>query len=192
MSLNFDDLVENFKEIDVNREKEIATSRDVIRESKKAIYSVHRGDMENAKANISTMKDLIKNFKGTSSIREVAFQEFVEAVCFYEFIESKRIPSFTEFDVSSESYIGGICDLSGELVRKAINASLDGDYKTLFEIKRVLGDIYGELLKLDFKNGELRKKFDRVKYSLIKLEEVCLGVKQSAGVSGGCCGNGQC
>ena len=40
-----------------------------------------------------------------------------------------------------------------------------------------LEELYGELLKFDFRDGELRKKFDGIKYDLKRLEDVALSIK---------------
>ena len=37
--------------------------------------------------------------------------------------------------------------------------------------------MYGELLKFDFRDNEVRRKFDAVKYDLRKLEDLVLDLK---------------
>ena len=74
-------------------------------------------------------------------------------------------------------YLPGVCDLVGELTRRAINAAIKEDYATTFEIKDVVSEIFEELMLFDLRNIPARKKFDSIKYSLEKLEEVALNVK---------------
>ena len=45
------------------------------------------------------------------------------------------------------------------------------------EIRDVVDEIYGELLKFDFRDSDLRRKFDSVKYDLKKLEDLLLELK---------------
>ena len=107
---------------------------------------------------------------------KIAVQEFVEAVCYYEFVKNKKIPSAKELKVDTEYYLLGLCDLTGELVRKAINSAINNDYDQALFIKKFVNDLYNELMLFEFRN-ELRKKFDSIKYDLKKLDELALGIK---------------
>lgn len=191
MGVNFSSVLKDFKKNSASRENVFIVSRDVIKESKRVIYAVHQDNFSVASKSISSMRSKLSKLRKISnseSIVKVAFQEFVEAVCFYEFSKNKKIPSMDALKVSSEEYLLGICDLSGELVRRGINKIFEGNYKELMNIKRILSEIYSELLKFEFGNSELRKKFDKVKYDLIKIEEICLDLK----LRGGCkCGKGK-
>jgi len=192
MNVDFSGLLSEFKKDYSSREEIFLKARGIIRESKRVIYSVHRDDFGGASKGISVMKKKlgsIKKKKVNDGVVKVAFQEFVEAVVFYEFCKNKKFPSAKSLGVGSEEYLLGVCDLSGELVRRAINKVFEGDYKELLEVKRLLGKVYGELLKFDVRNGDLRRKFDKVKYDLIKIEEICLDLK----LRGGCkSGRGKC
>ena len=70
----------------------------------------------------------------------------------------------------------GICDFVGELQRRAVLKVSKGDKK---EIKKIYADvqkIYDGLLDFSFR-GEVRKKFDLVKYVMVRLEEIQLELK---------------
>ena len=82
-----------------------------------------------------------------------------------------------ELGFDAESYIGGLCDLSGELVRRAINSAISGKNSEALAIKQFISDLYGELMQFDFRNGEIRRKFDGIKYDLRKLEDMALQLK---------------
>jgi predicted translin family RNA/ssDNA-binding protein len=66
----------------------------------------------------------------------------------------------------------GICDLTGELTRMAVAKATKREFKTVEEIKEFVEAIYGEFLKFDLRNGNLRKKYDALKWNLKRLEEV--------------------
>ena len=83
----------------------------------------------------------------------------------------------TQLKVPTECYLTGLCDFTGELVRKAVFLAGKNKKKEVIEIKNIIDSIYGELLNFDFRNGELRKKFDSVKYNLKKLEDLALQFK---------------
>lgn len=173
----FSKIREEMHKIDVKREEVIQTSRDIINISKQLIYAVQRNEIKDAESAVKSIKNMVKklkkiNISADTSINSVAFQEYVEAIAFYEFAKNKKIPTRQSLGVSAEDYLSGLCDLTGELVRKAIYDVIHKKFDEASRIKELVHDIYGEFLKLHLRNGELRKKSDSIKWNLKKLEEV--------------------
>ncbi|MDP6647959.1 MAG: hypothetical protein QGH34_01010 [Candidatus Woesearchaeota archaeon] len=167
--------------LDVEREKVIQTSREIISISKQIIYASQRNDLKTASSAIKKINDKIKKLRSIkvpadTNINSVAFQEYVEAISFYEFVRNKKIPTRKSLGVSADHYLSGLCDLTGELVRKAIYDVIHKKFEEAEKIKELVHDIYGEFLKLHLRNGELRKKADSIKWNLKKLEEVMYDV----------------
>lgn len=171
---------------DANRESLIKVSRDVLKLSKGAIYSLHRNEIKTADKQLGDAQKLIAQMnllvKKDVHLANVgayseALEEFVEAKCYFEFTVNNKIPSPKELSVDTEIYLPGLCDLVGELARKAINSALKDDTKTALAIKDFVEEIYDELMMFDFRNSPLRKKFDAIKYSLEKLEDLALKLK---------------
>lgn len=163
--------------LDSKREELIQTSREAISLSKQIIYATQRNDLKEAEKTIKEIKQKIEKVKKIKiatdiNINAVAFQEYVEAIAFYEFVKNKKIPTRASLGVSAENYLSGVCDLTGELVRKAIYEVIHKKFDEAERIKNLVHDIYGEFLKLHLRNGELRKKSDSIKWNLKKLEEV--------------------
>jgi len=183
---DFKKLHDELEEADSQREHIIKEARDVLKGSKTMIYSVQRNELNHAgKLKEELKKDLKKvvekcrkfpDLYYSGSIK-VAEQEFVEALCFYEFVKNKSLPTVSDLGVTSENYLLGLCDLSGELTRKAINASIKENYNETLAIWEFLETLYGELMRFDFRNSELRRKFDGIKYDLQKIENVVLELK---------------
>jgi predicted translin family RNA/ssDNA-binding protein len=113
-------------------------------------------------------------FEGTF---KVAIQEYVEALGLLKFVETGKIMPYSEEFVDPENYLMGVCDLCGELVRKAINSSIKENYRVAVAVRSALEEIYTELSKFDFRNGELRRKYDGIKYELKKLDDVVFELK---------------
>lgn len=175
-----------FKRQDNERENLIKKSRDILKLSKQIIYSVHRGDISEADKLVHAIekeaKELDKIAGKHAALEEsgsfrVAYMEYVEAVLYYNFVKNKKIPTRKELRVSIEHYLLGLCDLTGELVRKAVFLAGKGKVNEVIKIKELVDEIYGELLKFDFRENELRRKFDAVKYDLRKLEDLVLDLK---------------
>jgi len=182
-SEDFRRIREQLESYDLKREELISKSRDLIRLSKKLIYSVHRNDLKEASMSFSELRKQFEQFNSLakrepelfySGIFKSGVQEYVEAACFYSLIVEEKLPTHEELGVKGEHYLLGVCDLVGELSRKAINAAAKSDYKTALKIKDIVSDIYDELMQFDFPNGELRNKFDGIKYEVKRLEEMGL------------------
>jgi len=187
--LNKKDLLEMRKEFnsyDDNREKVIKQSRDVLKLSKQIIYSVHRDDMVEAGKLVKKIEVAKKNVEKITVLRSklgeigayrVAIGEYVEALLYYYFLKNGNITTHRFLNVSTEHYLFGLIDLTGEMGRKAVQYAGKDKYKEVVKIKDAVSLIYGELLKFDFRDSDMRRKFDSVKYDLKKLEDLVLDLK---------------
>jgi translin len=176
---DFSEIKTDLKAFEAKRESVIQLSRKIIQLSKQIIYSIHRNDLKTANKLINEIVLKVKKLpKGNydTGIEKVAVQEYVEALCLYGFVKKKKLLTRKELDVDTESYLLGLCDLTGELVRLAVNQSIKKNKEKALEIKDFVTIIYGEFLKFDFRNGELRKKSDSIKWNLRKLEDLALNL----------------
>jgi translin len=182
---DFEEIRKELEEYDDKREELIKSTRDIIKLSKHIIYSIHRNELKIAEQNIKVIKDLIS--KLSSKVKKdpkldigsfkAAVQEYVEAVCYFHYVKNKKLLSHRELGVESEYYLLGVCDLTGELVRNAVNAGIKGETKSVIEIKDFVDEIYDELMQFDLRNSELRKKVDQVKWDLKKLDDLVFTLK---------------
>jgi predicted translin family RNA/ssDNA-binding protein len=168
------------------RDELIKASRDALTLSKKAIYSLHRAEIAIARKQLAAAKNVIErmhkliardaHLAATGAYNE-ALEEYVEAACYFSLLTKKALPTAKQLGVDIDSYLPGLCDLVGELVRKAVNSAINGDAKTALEIRDVVTQIYQELMLFDFRNLPVRRKFDSIKYGLEKLEDLALQIK---------------
>lgn len=171
----FKKIREELKNYEKDREDLIQLSRDIIRTSKQIIFSVHRNDLKGATGLVKEIKLLIKKLPqeySETGIVNVARYEYVEALCFYEFVNNNKIPTKKTLGIDVDSYLLGLADLTGELGRKAVNESINNNFKEAIKIKDAIEEIYGEFLNFDLRNGELRQKYDAIKWNLKKVEEL--------------------
>ncbi len=179
----FEEMRKRLEEKHKIRDSILDKSREVISISKKVIYSQQRGNPEDAQKALKEMKEkyivLVKeierrpDMRGNNMVR-TAGQELIEAAS-YVAIECKEdIPSAEEFNVDALTYLLGIADLSGELVRSAVLASINADLERVKELRGILAAIYGELIGIDSREGDLRRKIDKVGYDLDKVENLML------------------
>lgn len=181
--VNFAKLQKHIQDYDTERENLIKKSRDVLKLSKQLIYAIHRDELKEAAALLQKMEkekkelDAIaqKNYRlECEGSYKIAVQEYVEAVLYYHFVKSGTL---MDIDVAPEYFVLGLADLPGELVRKAVFLAGKGDVEAVVRIRDEVDQIYGELLKFDFRDNETRRKVDGVKYELWKLEDLVLELK---------------
>ena len=178
----FEKIRKEMEEFDIKRESVIQQSREIINLSKRIIYALHRNDIKSASSYIKEIEDKKKalmsiDIKLDTNISQTALQEYVEALCYYDFVKDKKIPSRVSLKVDTESYLLGLCDLTGELARKAVNEVINKNFGQAMKIKNLVEEIYGEFLKFNLRNSELRNKSDQIKWNLKKLEDVIFELK---------------
>jgi predicted translin family RNA/ssDNA-binding protein len=187
MLKEFEEIRKKLEMYDSKREELIKRARDLLKTSKQVIYSVYRQDIKDAsglldkaekiKKELDKIADFDKKLLFEGSYSE-ACQEYVEAVAYFYFMKDSRLPKASELNVDVEDYLMGICDLTGELTRMAVAKATKREFKEVEKISEFVDKIYGEFLKFDFRNGNLRKKYDAVKWNLKRLEEVMYDINK--------------
>ncbi len=181
--VNFEKLQNSIKGYDSLREELIKKSRDVLKLSKQLIYSVHRDDLAQAEELLNEIEQEKKELDDIAAKSEklvfegsykIAIQEYVEALLYYHFVKEGEL---IDIDVSAVHFVLGLADLPGELNRRAVFLAGKGEVEAVVKIKDIVDLIYGELLKFDFRDNEIRRKVDAVKYDLRKLEDLVLDLK---------------
>ncbi|XP_078035726.1 translin isoform X2 [Augochlora pura] len=76
------------------------------------------------------------------------------------------------FHLDLENFLMGLLQLAAELSRFAVNSVTNGDYNRPIEIARFVNELNAGFRLLNLKNDILRKRFDGLKYSVRKVEEV--------------------
>jgi predicted translin family RNA/ssDNA-binding protein len=172
-------LRKDYIEKNSQRRQIISSSSIVLNNSKKSIFAIHRQDIKLAEEKLKESEDIIKKIEkkfGQSRLREegsfaACLEEYVEAKLFLSFIETGKINKIKEIKISTEAYIGGICDFSGELVRLATNEAINKNFKEVKRVKKIINEILNELVDFDIV-GHLRTKYDQARGNLKKIEQM--------------------
>ena len=176
-------LQKEIQQYDSERENLIKKSRDVLKLSKQIIYAIHRDELKEAAQliiEIEKERKILDKIAAHSHKMEtegsykVAIQEYVEAILYFSFVKHGKL---AELKVSPEHFVLGLADLPGELTRRAVFLAGKGRIEEVHLIRDQVDQIYGELLKFDFRDNEIRRKVDAVKYELRKLEDLVLDLK---------------
>lgn len=177
----FASLKKQLETYDAARDTIIKESRDITKLSKQAIYSLHRHDPKTAKQQLAdadkVIAKLLREIKRDPTLRTGGFsaslEEYTEARAFLHFLEKGKLITCKELGVvAAEEYLLGLCDLTGELMRYAVLQATARDKKAVENARNMIDAIYGQFVMFDFRNSELRKKYDAIKYNLQKVENV--------------------
>lgn len=172
-------LREDYSHHDIERKKIISASNNILHDAKRAIFSVHRKDLKTAQASIADIekriKELQKNFGYPRLTEEGAYsagiEEYVEAKMFYLVTTGKSVDNIKGIKLSVTHYLGGISDLTGELLRQAINEAAQGNTAQVKNSKKIIEDIIAELIEFNL-TGYLRTKYDQARNNLRKIEQI--------------------
>jgi predicted translin family RNA/ssDNA-binding protein len=161
------------------RRQIISASNEILYLSKKTIFSIHRDNLTEAKNNLEIinkkLEDIQKRFGWTRAYEEGAFsaamEEFVEAQMFLMAVEGKIIQPIPKTKLNQVSYLGGLCDMTGELVRLATNQAAKKNWKEVERVKGIIDETMAALLEFDL-GGYLRTKYDQARGNLRKIEQI--------------------
>ena len=165
---------------DAVREQIINASRMIIKHAKHAIVCVHDHNLpeaakllQQAEKELAPLYTLCSDDLQSVGAYHGCVQEYVEAACFYHFVMQKKLLSFSSFKhLSEEDYLLGLCDLTGELARRAVLLVIAKKHTDVVQIHAFVQEIHDFFLELYLRNGELRKKYDSIKWNLKKIEEI--------------------
>ncbi len=177
-------LKKDFDASNSERRQIISLANVVLHDSKRAIFSLHRGDDKKAGEGLSEIEKILtkldKQFGFTRLNQEGAYraavEEYVEAKTFYLVLHGEKIDDFKNVKLGYESYLGGLCDLTGELVRRAVNRAAAGHADEVSGIKTIIDAIMAELVEFDI-TGYLRTKYDQARGNLRKIEQISYEIK---------------
>lgn len=177
-------LRQDYRANESERRQIISASNNILFEAKKTIFAIQRQDFKEAAAklegNEKNLKDLAQRFGQKRLDEEGAYraaaEEYLEGKTFYTTISKKEIDAVPGLQLDYESYLGGICDLIGEMVRYATNRAAAGKFAEVAKIKKSADDIMAQLIDFDM-TGYLRTKYDQARNHLGKLEQMAYEIR---------------
>jgi len=175
-----------------NQEREliIRQSRQILQNSKKAIFAGHQNDLKKAEFHLKeaerVLGGLAKDYKTGNRLKfegsyKDALEEYVEAKTFIAILNKKLIGEIANKSIGPEEYLGGLADLTGELVRQAVLLVTKGQFKEIERFKKVTEEIIEFMLDL-YLTGYLRQKFDDAKRNLQRMEQILYDLKIKKGI----------
>lgn len=181
----FKKIKEDFDFYKQERGKVINISNDALIKAKQAIFAFHRDDFKAGNALLFEIEkifnDLEKKIKKEAELRyegsyRAALEEYVEAKLFGSFLATGKIDEIKEVAVDYDSYLAGLCDMTGELTRKAVLKAIDKKFEDVEFLVAGIREVIAELLKFNL-TSYLRTKYDQAKNNLRRAEEILYDVK---------------
>lgn len=151
----------------------------VLYESKRIIFALHRGELKPAEEKFKEVEGILAKLENNfGSVRiyqegsyKAAVEEYAEAKMLYLVLSGQKLDAIKGLKLNYETYLGGICDLIGELVRVATNQAAAGKFERVKEIKETVNEIMAQLVDFDL-TGYLRTKYDQARGHLRKIEQM--------------------
>ncbi|MFA5886784.1 MAG: hypothetical protein WC863_03310 [Patescibacteria group bacterium] len=179
-----DQLKQNYRTNESARRQIISAANNILFEAKKSIFALQREDFKIAAQKLNEIEKALVNlatrFGQERLQREGAYkaaaEEYLEGKTFYSIIKKKKITPSPGLNLDYEAYLGGVCDLIGELVRYATNQAAKGKFNEVAKIKKTAADIMAQLIDFDL-TGYLRTKYDQARGHLRKLEQMSYEIK---------------
>jgi predicted translin family RNA/ssDNA-binding protein len=99
-------------------------------------------------------------------------EDFVRLKAFSFFLQTGRLlpPSHCQFATDEEFLAGACMGLAADLARYGMGRATVRDAASVKMASNLVHDIMDQLLQFDFRNGNLRRKYDGTKYALKTLE----------------------
>jgi predicted translin family RNA/ssDNA-binding protein len=166
-----------------------AVSTTALGASKRSIFATQRDDEKISARELGAAKAAIK--KGMTLVgREprllgegvwrAALEEFTEASMYHDAMFGKKIEQPREIVGDTDTFIGALSDLTGELVRSSVIAATTRDAGEVKRLQDLVREAVAFLLTLDL-TGTHRQKFDQAKQNLRKIEEIAFNLSLHAG-----------
>ena len=178
---NIEKIKEEYQSLEEKKQEIVERSIKMSKLSKSVIYSLIRGDMENADKYKKELEELakiqleeLKKYPMFYQNGFIGLQEYVEAESLYLYLTENRLPTPEELGVDTWVYLFGIGDIAGEILRKASEELIKNNIDYAKRAKEDLEKLYLDLLYIELKNFDLRRKLDYVSNIINKLLEFIL------------------
>lgn len=162
------------------RRELIGLSNEALSLSKRATFALHRDDPKAANKLLGEAKTIFKQvekgFKRFPDLRyegayKAALEEYAESLLFQGYLATGKIEPIDERAMHPFTYVGGLSDATGEMVRYAVRQVTNGNTDEVARAQAVTEMVIEFLLNMDL-TGPLRQKFDQAKKNLRRLEEM--------------------
>lgn len=115
-------------------------------------YDTAKKHMKKASAQLAELYDQTRDHQDlfNAGYVENAAQEFVESQCFFNILHEEDLPDPDEIQTTYTAYLKGLCDVVGELRRKALDSVLQGTPDEGQAYLHKMEGIYDAIIRFDY------------------------------------------
>jgi len=155
-------------------------ANDALHHAKRAIFALHRNNLAEAEERIMAAENKFREIETKYGKEDriydegayrAALEEYVEAKIFSAFLRGEKIGEVKGFGIEPETYVAGLADVPGELLRFAIRAATARNLPEVRRAAAVSDDIMVEIMEMNL-TSYLRNKADQAKQAALKLETI--------------------
>jgi predicted translin family RNA/ssDNA-binding protein len=192
------------------RESLIKKCRDGQKAAKQAIYALHRGDLNKCSMLLNQCEkcishELVPIVEEEPSLRGGSFsnvlEEFVEAKMFAAWLGVADVVTYSgsppekgtlllpqdfgTIPIEAEEYLGGLCDLTGEIGRYAVQRGTNRDYEGVQACLEANAAVALAIQTLERSPSGINKKMEQLQRSVEKLERMTyeMSLSKAAGMN---------
>lgn len=141
------------------RDNALTKARSLTRHSANTIRAIHRGEKDEAHAQLSEGRKLFEELRESLQIypdlyyagyTQDAIKELCEATLTCAFIEGDPIPTPEEMGVPTATYLRGMAETPGELRRRCMDILRMGYSDEAERLLGLMDDIYSILITMDY------------------------------------------
>lgn len=167
--------VVQLESIHTARERAIAATRVLVRQSANSIRAAHRGDFATARHLLAVAEGIVAELNdATAGAPEVryagytqdALKEYAEAHLVLAFLAGDEPPTGEMIGVEPAAYLNGLAEAASELRRAILDGLRRGEVARGEQLLGVMDDIYSALITVDFPEaitGGLRRTTDALR-----------------------------
>lgn len=168
-------IIDRLSQTSAVRDKALGDCRQLVRWSANSIRASHRGDVEEAVAELDQARTLagqiVTETSNTPSVYwagyvQDAMKEYAEAAILGAMSRSAPIPTPAALGVEDAAYLNGLAEAASEIRRDVLDLLRGDDLERAIEMLRRMDEIYGVLVSIDFPDaitGGLRRTTDALR-----------------------------
>ncbi|MGB9739457.1 MAG: haloacid dehalogenase [Chloroflexus aggregans] len=167
--------VVQIESIHTARERTIAATRVLVRQSANSIRAAHRGDFVTARHLLALAAEVVAEINdATAGAPEVryagytqdALKEYAEAHLVIAFLAGEEPPTGEMIGVEPAAYLNGLAEAASELRRAILDGLRHGEIERSEGLLTIMDDVYSSLLTVDYPEaitGGLRRSTDALR-----------------------------
>ncbi|ACL24272.1 translin family protein [Chloroflexus aggregans] len=167
--------VVQIESIHTARERTIAATRVLVRQSANSIRAAHRGDFVTARHLLALAAEVVAEINdATAGAPEVryagytqdALKEYAEAHLVFAFLAGEEPPTGEMIGVEPAAYLNGLAEAASELRRAILDGLRRGEIERSERLLTIMDDVYSSLLTVDYPEaitGGLRRSTDALR-----------------------------